>query len=106
MDKYTVSNGIVSFNKVWIMTEAHAIAARTGGTRDAFARGLSSAWFHAKMATYARRSVCEDQARIAELATRGADSLRAMISDMQNIDRYTDADRAEMRSLNSALVAA
>jgi hypothetical protein len=53
-----------------------------------------------------QRSVAASTAHVAALAAHGSDALSAMISDTQNIDRYTAEDREYLGYLNRALAAA
>ena len=106
MLKFINTNGTITVNMTWIMTEAHVIAGRFGYGKGAMARGMRSAWFHAKMEASVQRSVAASQANVAALATHGADRLTAMISDVRNIDRYTAEDREYLGYLNRALAAA
>jgi hypothetical protein len=102
MRQYIETNGKITVNKAWVMTEANAIANRFYDREMALARGLRSAWTSAKMEVRVQIEVRAGQKRFEALAAKGPEILRDMINELENKDRHTGIDRQMLENLHAA----
>lgn len=105
MFKWKEQNGKIIANRAWIMTEAWAIVNRfkKSGVKKPIGEAMKLAWWTAKMEVSVQISVRGQMAHIKELAKLGADRLRAMANDIENIDRHSSADTKRLSDIRTAM---
>ncbi len=105
MLKWKEQNGKIIANRAWIMTEAWAIVNRFKkmGQSKPIGDAMKSAWFHAKMEVSVQISVRGQMDQIKELSKLGADRLRSMANDIENIDRHSSADTKRLSDIRQAI---
>jgi hypothetical protein len=88
------------YNRSQIMTEAHAIVARHKalGNAASLSEALRSAWFTAGLAVHAARN-----GSVNRFLGMSEGAIRAMIRSIDNIDRQSTQDRADLVDLYAAL---
>lgn len=105
MFKWKEQNGKIIANRAWIMTEAWAIVNRFKkmGQSKSIGDAMRSAWFHANMEVSVQISVRGQMDQIKELSKLGADRLRSMANDIENIDRHSTADTKRLADIRQAI---
>ncbi len=105
MFKWKEQNGKIVANRAWIMTEAWAIVNRfkKSGVKKPISEAMKLAWWTAKMEVSVQISVRGQMANIKELAKLGADRLRSMANDIENIDRHSTADTKRLADIRQAI---
>lgn len=105
MFKWKEQNGKIVANRAWIMTEAWVIVNRfkKSGVKKPIGEAMKLAWWTAKTEVSVQISVRGKMSQIKELSTLGADRLRQMANDIENIDRHSTADTKRLSDIRSAM---
>lgn len=105
LKQYIAINGKIIASRAWVMTEAWAIVKRFKrmGVDKPISEAMENAWWQANNEIAVQQSSLRSRAHILELAQLGADRLRAMENDIENIDRHSDADRKRLSDIRSAM---
>lgn len=105
MTEWKEQSGKIIANRAWIMTEAWIIVKRykANGIKYTFSKAMKLAWWKAKMEVSVQISVHSQMAHIKELAKLGADRLREMANDIENIDCHSIADTKRLGDIRSAM---
>lgn len=105
MLKWKEQNGKIIASRAWVTTEAWVIVKRckAAGIDRTFGEAMRLAWWTAKIEVSVQISVRGQMAHIKELAKLGADRLRAMENDIENIDRHSSANTKRLADIRSAM---
>ena len=105
MLKWKEQNGKITANRAWIMTEAWVIVNRFKkmGQSKPIGDAMRSAWLHAKDEVGVQISARGHMGQIKELSRLGADRLRAMVNDIENIDRHSRSDAKRLSDVRQAI---